>query len=276
MRRGLFLLAVSLTTLCTAATAAENEEFKYYTRLTAEVDYGITRSLGVHASEELRLNERFGFERTYTGAGLSYKPLDWLKMSLDYYAIGVQKKDEIQDKLTGDISYNNYVDWRHRAAFAITGTYKLGGWRFSLRERWQGTYRMKDVNTFQTARFLMALRTRLKISYKFYNVPLEPFVSCDMRVALNAPKWSEEATDAVNFASAKYLGAKDVFIDRWRTEAGVEWQILRNHFMQFYFTYDRNTEKEIDSKRKEAVLKAPVTISHSNHLFFGVSYAFKF
>lgn len=276
MKRKLFLAIVSLTTICTAATATDKDEFNYYTRLTAEVDYGITRSLGVHASEELRLNERFGFARTYTEAGLSYKPLDWLKMSLDYYAIGVQKKDEILDEL-GEISgYNNYVDWRHRAAFAITGTYKLGGWRFSLRERWQGTYRMKDVNTFQTARFLMALRTRLKISYKFYNVPLEPFVSCDMRVALNAPKWSEEATDAVNFASAKYLGAKDVFIDRWRTEAGVEWQILRNHFMQFYFTYDRTTGKEIDSKRKEAVLKAPITSSHSNHLFFGVSYAFKF
>ncbi|MGM9764455.1 MAG: DUF2490 domain-containing protein [Candidatus Cryptobacteroides sp.] len=276
MRRRLFLLVVSLTTLCAAATAAEKDEFKYYTRLTAEVDYGITRSLGVHASEELRLNERFGFARTYTGAGLTYKPLDWLKMSLDYYAIGVQKKDEIPDELTGDISYNSYVDWRHRAAFAITGTYKLGGWRFSLRERWQGTYRMKDVNIYQTARFLMALRTRLKISYKFYNVPLEPFVSCDMRVALNGPKWSTEATDAVNFASAKYLGGKDVFIDRWRTEAGVEWQILRNHSMQFYFTYDRTTGKEIDSKRKEAVLKAPITVSHSNHLFFGVSYAFKF
>ena len=83
------MLVVSLTTLCAAATAAEKDGFKYYTRLTAEVDYGITRSLGVHASEELRLNERFGFARTYTGAGLSYKPLDWLKMSLDYYAIGV-------------------------------------------------------------------------------------------------------------------------------------------------------------------------------------------
>lgn len=276
MKKRLLAAVIGLMGLSLGMLEAK-EEVHYNTKISADVQYSIIRGLEIHAGEEIRLNEKFGFARTYTNAGLSYKPVSWLKLGLDYYAIGVQKTDEIIDGLTGDTSYKDYTDWKHRVAFSVIGSYKYGGWHFSLRERIQGSYRMKDVNKYQSTRFLVASRTRAKVSYKFFNVPIEPYVAFELRAELNAPKWQlNEDFVPDTKGNATFLGYKDAYLDRYRTELGVDWQLRRNHFLNFAFTYDRTLNKEIDSNKEGTKLKTPIIESWENRLYFGIGYTFKF
>ena len=235
------------------------------TRFSAGVDKKISKGFHVFAEEEMRLDGLSSFDRFYTTVGTSYKINDYLKIGAGYSAISVLKDP---------VDASKYWDWRHRGFFDVTGSYRTGSWKFSLRERFQATRMTKDVNTFQQPKTATALRTKLKISYKIPMSGLEPYLAFEHKLALNGAEWDSWSTTS-SFASSAYLGHSDVYTSRFRTEGGVEWELNKKNAFDFYCLYDNLTDKNIDSK-KTAVLKEAITTVHSSRLAFCVSYVFSF
>lgn len=274
-----------ITALCAALFSApvlvhadDDDSESFGARVSAEVDYKIMKGMHVNISEELRF---FGgshiLDRSYSQVGFTYKFCDYLKAGVSYTAIAVQKsKTEIPD--TEEIT-TNWTEWRHRVSADLTASYKLGQWKFSLRERVQGTYKMRELNNFQQPQMGWALKSRLKVAYKFRSVPLEPYACFEPRLALNGAKWSGESLGE-KYEDAEFLGHKDVYVSRYRGAAGLEWQLDRRSFIDFYVIYDSLYDKEIDARKegskKGVQLKAPITGVWSDRVSVGIGYKYSF
>lgn len=268
MKKIFITFAIGL--MASASVWAADDEFEPVGgRISASAEYKVAKGLEVKVGEEIRLNGDHLLDRFYTSAGVSYKITDWLKAGAEYTAIGVYKE-------TDDY---NFIDWRHRVSADLTGTLKLGRLRLSLRERVQGTHKTAEKNNFQQPQTEWVLRSRIKASYKFRNVPLEPYVFFEPRLLFNGAKWSEEGVTS-DYKSATFLGHKDVYFSRLRSSAGLEWKLNSRNSFDFYVLYDYLTDKEIDARKegskKGAQLKIPIETLHSHKLSICVGYKFSF
>ena len=122
-------------------------------RVSAEVDKKLMKGLHTFVNGEARLNDNFGNFYRYQGTvGASYKVNDYLKTALSYTFI--------ENK-------NSKDEWkiRNRFTFDLTGSYRFGDFKLSLRERLQLT--CKDVNNkYQDVAKGLTLRSRLMVQYK--------------------------------------------------------------------------------------------------------------
>lgn len=258
--------------------AGEDDSDDFGARVSAEVDYRIINGLHVYASEELRfLGGNEFFDRSYSQVGISYKIFDFLKVGVSYTAISVEKtKTEIIN--TEEIT-REWTEWRHRFSGDLTASFKVGQWKFSLRERIQGTHKTHELNNYQQPQTAWDLRSRLKVAYKFRSVPLEPYVYFEPKLALNGAKWSKESTGE-NFAEAKFLGHNDVYFDRYRGAVGLEWTLNTRNSLDFYVLYDNLYDKEIDARKegskKGVQLKTPITGISSDRVSVCIAYKYSF
>jgi hypothetical protein len=236
---------------CTLAKAQDDDESNDFgTRISGEVDKKICKGLHVSLSEELRFND-FDFDRTVTGIGVSYKINSYLKVGGAYYLIGVDDTD---------------FEWRHRGVFDLTESYKTSNdWKFSLRERFQATYKAYDINEYQKPKTEMALRFRFKVSKKISNTPLEPYASFELKYLLNGARWEDEV----------YKDHGDSYVNRLRGQAGLDWKISQRSGLDFYMIFDHNMETVIDSNKEGTTLKSMYD-NNFNKFTVGVSYKFSF
>lgn len=271
--------------LCAALFAApvtmhadEDDSDAFGARVSAEVDYKIMKGMHVSVSEEVRFLGGSDFlDRSYSQVGFSYKICDYLKVGVSYTAIAVQKtKIEMPD--TEEI-ITNWTEWRHRVSGDLTASYKVGQWKFSLRERVQGTYKMRELNNYQQPQMGWVLRSRLKVAYEFRSVPLEPYAYFEPRLVLNGAKWGEESTGD-NYKEADFLGHKDVYMNRYRGAAGLEWSLDKRNSIDFYVLYDSLYDKEIDARKEDSKkgvqLKAPIKGVSSDRVSVGIGYKYSF
>ncbi len=249
-----------------AAASDDDSDDNFGTRYSVAVDKKLAKGLHVSVEEELRFDGVSDLDRLYTTAKISYKINQYLKVGLGYSAIAASKTNSLNE---------DYMDWRHRGFGEVTGRYKTGGWTFSLRERFQATYKTRNVNTYQQPKTALALKSRAKVSYGFQKAGLEPYVSVEHRLFLNGAEW-DDASTGTSYESSSYLGHGDVYTNRIRTMGGLEWNISKKHSIDFYGLYDSLKDKEIDSKRKSAVLKAPVTTDKTHYFALGIGYTFSF
>ena len=165
-RKSIITLIVSTGALLSgfAAAAQVTEETQSDTRgrVSAEIDRRIAHGLHVQASGEFRMKDSFkSIDRIYTGLGITYKPINWLKLGLGYIWMNIDD--------------GGVWEMRHRVNADATLSYRTGFWKFSLRERLQCTYRPGEMNLYQNPRMELNLRSRAKISYAFPDIPIEPF-----------------------------------------------------------------------------------------------------
>lgn len=271
-------LLVALFAAPLALHADEDDSDSFGIRLSGEADYKIKKGMHVNVSEELRfLGGSNLLDRSYTEVGFSYKFFDIFKAGISYTAIGVHKSETTMPD-TEEIT-THWVEWRHRISGDLSATFKAGQWRFSLRERIQGTYKMRELNNYQQPQMRWVLRSRLKVSYKFRSVPFEPYAYFEPRLYLNGAEWSEESLGK-DFENAEFLGHKDMYFNRYRGAAGLEWKLTRRNSIDFYLLYDHLYDKNIDARKegsnKGVILKNPVTGYSSNRISVGVSYKFSF
>lgn len=258
--------------------ADDDDSDSFGARLSGEVDYKIMKGMHVYASEELRFFGGSDFiDRSYSELGFSYKINDHLKVAVSYTAIAVNKKEVIMPD-NEEITLQ-WTEWRHRVSADLTASVKVGQWRFSLRERIQGTYKMRELNNYQQPQMGWVLRSRLKVAYKFRSVPFEPYAYFEPRLLLNGAKWSEESLGK-NYENASFLGHKDVYFNRYRCAAGLEWKLNKRNSLDFYMLYDHLYDKEIDARKegsiKGVVLKAPIHGISSDRISVGVAYKYSF
>ncbi|MBR5166765.1 MAG: DUF2490 domain-containing protein [Salinivirgaceae bacterium] len=234
-------------------------------RFSAEVDKKLAKGLHTFANGEVRFNENFSNFWRYQGtAGVSYKVNNYLKTAVSYTFI---ERKTTKDTLT---------EWkiRHRFTFDITGSYRVGDFKLSLRERLQMTNK-KVNNKYQDVENGWTLRTRLMAQYKGLT-DWTPYAYVDIRNTLNAPKWTYTFDDLKGvYSDYSWEGYKDVYINRVRLGLGAEWELSKQHSFDFYGLYDFCNEKDIDSNKKGTKLHS-VFNHHSRNIYLGVGYKFSF
>lgn len=260
--------------------AAQTRELDY-TYLVPTVETGarldanlqvclVPKTLWLNFQEEIRFNDNFRhFHKSYTSAGIEYKTLPWLKMGAEYSFI---------------LNNSTSKGWgmRHRGSFFLTESIAAGRWKFSLRERFQATYKAGQVNTYQSPRTELTLKTRLKVSYDIPGSHFEPHISAEIRFLLNGVRPSKFVYNQSNGRwSNPEPEYSDAYLNRLRLKAGTQYKASKKSEFDFYLVGDLCYDLDIDLSSKGN--QKTDTNGYADYLFvknsyfigFGISYTFK-
>ena len=263
MKRLFLILALLTPAGAFAQTATE-----WGARASVEANYKISKGVHVYAEEELR-TEATSLASMRTTLGFTYKPFKALKLGVGYTLIN-----------TRDVSTATFKEPRHRVFADITGSFHLGYFQFSLKERFQYTRRTGDFNVYQSTPNALALKSKFTIKYKGFDVA-EPYVSFELRTALNDPwgttsgeaQWNKSGTKTYyNYTPSGYT---HVYNNRYRGEVGVTLNFSRAHALKPYVLIDYNDKYELDTNAEGTKLFSAGYV-HSLMLSPGLSYVFSF
>lgn len=223
-------------------------------RISLGLDKKIVKGLHITLEEEARFDNNFrGFDRLQTTLGIQYKVHNNIKLGLGYAFIAPYSP-----------SNSTFKNMRHRLMADITGTLKMGNWNLSLKERFQWTYRMGDINLFQNPRNLLGLKSRLMLKYKGGRI-IEPYVSVEVRNVFNAPSVSAyfDGTDYMTESGATtgdpgwfLTGYDNCYVNRVRSCLGMDVKINKKHSLDFAFLADYTRDKIIDANSDGTKLKS--------------------
>lgn len=232
-------------------------------RFSVEIDRKLAKGLHVFAEGEVRAYDNFGTFKRYSGSlGMSYKINSYLKTGVSYTFFN---------------QVNGTGEWvpRHRMNMDLTGSLKTGFWRFSLRERVQVTNKTGSLNPYQTVRNQVALRSRLKASYRGFSA-IEPYAFVEVRNVLNDPRCSATySLSTETYSDYQFLGYDDVYLNRVRSALGLEWSLSLQHTLDFFLFGDWCKEKEVDTNKEGTKLKS-LTWEKGFNTTIGVTYKFSF
>lgn len=189
MRTNKLIMAI---TLCLIATATQAQSLW----TSAGMDFKVAKNLNGYVEGEYRTGDKLsGTDRWTLGLGLDYKLCPYIKIGASYKFIDRYKDSRTTKK--GNI-IDSYWQPRHRLSFDVTGNYKFGRLRLSLRERYQYTHQteqtvakydgddgsQKDDELIE-AKDKHTLRSRLKAEYNIRKSALTPFASIEIYNSLN-------------------------------------------------------------------------------------------
>ena len=233
-----FLLPFYLFTFLPLCASAQSDDFGLDFSLEAQKK--LSKSWSASLEGELRTrNNTKTVDRWSLGLGLDYKVAKWLKASAGYTFLYDHNQrtsyfdatdDEVLDgdAEVGDAKkYADYWGPRHRFNVSLTFDKKLiGDFRFSLRERWQYTYRPEQTvdqrwdclnNTYDGKQKVYGgtgknvLRSRLQVEYDKKGLALTPYANVEL---FNA--WS---------------------LQKIRYQAGLDWKLSKQHSLGFFYRY---------------------------------------
>ena len=198
-------------------------------RLSLSVDKKLARGLHLNLEEEVRLDNNFqSLNRLQTTLALSYKVNDYLKVGLGYALINPYSQ-----------SNSTFKSCRHRLMVDATGSVSFGNWRFSLKERFQATY--KGLQRW------------------------EPYAYIELRNTFNAPVINAYYTGSeyVN-SDMSASGTAGWFIDDWngiyinriRGAIGVDYRISKRSSIEMSLMADHVTDKVVDANAEGTKLKS--------------------
>lgn len=240
--------------------ALEND---FATRTSVEIDKKLARGLHLSAAYELRTeNALTKIDRHQVSLGLDYKFNDWLKGGLSY---------------TFFDRYGTKAGWqpRHRASGYLTFGYRIGDWRFSLREMVQLTHKTEDLNAFQETRNPLTLKSRFKVQYKGFDA-VEPYAFFELKNIFNDPACSATYNTATGtYSDYSFTGYNDSYICRYRGGLGLEWKLDKHSSLEFYGLFDYCYDKNVDTNKEGTKLKN-LTYDQAFITTLGVGYKFSF
>ena len=241
-----------LLTLLLAVPAAAfaqntyNEGTSFGARATVEADAKVAKGLHVTAHEEFRwYSAGNDLLRSYTGVGVEYKVLSFLKVGAEYELINRYKLES--------------KDWtqRHRGNFFLTGTYKTTDWQFGLKETFRVTHRPGEMNTLQAPRNALALKSKVSVKYLGLG-SVVPYAGFEVKTALNDARFYAEANPYATedtpkkdlFKNEKFLGYDCSYVSRLRAQLGVTVKFDKHHALDFYLLGDHYKDREIDTNKE--------------------------
>lgn len=213
---------------------------------SAEMKFGIVKGLSGFVEGEFRTADGLdGTERWTASVGLDYKLYRKLKLSAEYTYIHRHVESRITKK--GNI-VSDYWQPRHRFSFALTGSYSWNRFSFSLRERYQHTYRTEQAvpkwdgdngsakqDELINASHKHVLRSRLKADYKIRKSNFTPFASCEL-----------------------YNSLSGFTYEKMRWTAGTDYKFNKRHSVSVYYRYIEQSDD-----------------NDTNGHVIGISYSFK-
>lgn len=214
-------------------------------RFSVAADKKLAKGLHLAVEGEVRLADNFSsLGRWQAGAGLTYKVNQYLKVGGGYLFI---------DKLKSSGEWSP----RHRVYFDARGRIAAGGWRFSLKERLQITHRnAADMNIYQSNPNLLSLKSRVMAEYTGFRL-VSPYVYVEARNVFNDPActatWS---TVDQAFGNYSFTGYTDAYFNRLRSAVGLEWNLSKQHAIDFTLMGDYCYDKNIDTNAEGTKLKS--------------------
>lgn len=205
------------------------------------------------------------FNKSYTTVFLGYEPIEYLDMGVAYTL-----------RLYGQKGWTDYNEFlRHRFSAYITGQYKTGQWKFSLRERLVADFRTDSVNVLEKPKCALELRHRLRADYSIPGKPLKPYVNLELINTLNQPvKYLNELKAPTDKRYGQYLSSI-------RAGIGLKWRINRRNSLNFYYRLDTNYDRDLNitkvhlsGKGKEVGGHAELTYLTEYQHIFGIAYEF--
>ena len=282
MRKILLTLALLLPAAAFAQTTYD-DGVSFGARATVEADAKLAKGLHLNAHEQFRYyGDSEDILRFHTGIGLEYKVLPFLKVGAEYELVNRYKYETDENDQT-------YREWsvRHRGNFFLTGTLKTGDWQFSLKETLRLTHRPGEMNTLQSPRNALALKSKLSVKYQGWG-KVVPFAGFEVRNALNdaAYKGSYNPSAEKNkdiYLDEEFLGYTHAYVNRYRVELGTTVKFNKRHALEFYILGDHYKDKSIDTNREGSssweknglVLKA-IDWHVGNLITAGVGYKWEF
>jgi hypothetical protein len=257
------ILGTGCLLLATSVMVAQKSDFGVWTSIEGSTK--LNKQLELSLEGEYRTQDMSSMtERIATGISLSYKNknfLPFLKADVGYsfMSMNYQGETTIKYETEEDGSYEldgagnpipkhmNVDDayWvaRHRFTASLTGSVKWGRFKFSLRERYQFTHRMRsycdreryyyfeslkkwdyELSDFEQPELLTdekksksdhKLRSRLAVSYDIKKCPFEPFAEVEVY---------NELDNAFAY-------------DKIRYTVGTEYKINKEHKLKLYYRY---------------------------------------
>ena len=169
--------------------------------------------------EEFRLrNELRTVDKFQSDLDLSYKINNFLNAGISYTLINYYHPGNKSH------DYLNYWETRHRFNINAEGEYNLGRFKFSLRERFQTTYRVLDSLSTADINPKLLLRSKLSVTYNIPKIPVEPFAFCEFFQVLNGPMKSQ--------------------IEEYRFSAGLKYKISKKMSLKTSYLYSDEFDDE--------------------------------
>lgn len=223
------LLAVPFVGLC-----AQDDDFGIGVGVKAKKKF--TRDFAVSADGEFRTQDGLNdVERWTIGAGAAYRITSWLKSDAGYSFIYKRKLSEVTRK--GNI-VSPYWSPRHRLHLSLNGEVKWNRVEFSLRERYQYTYRAsRSVPKFDgddgspkadeeiTGKGENMLRSRLQAKWKIRKSGFEPFASCELYHCMSN-SWK---------------------LDKTRFTVGTDYEFDKTHSLEISYRYQNRSDDDESS-----------------------------
>ncbi len=251
----LTLLTASLLTSAQSLPKT-SDDFGIWTDIAVEKALSKKASVELEAEyrseDNLKQNSRWAM-----GVFGEYKITKWLKAGVGYtFIYKYNEKYTYHYDAPNKPNYsdpNKYAEFwgtRHRVNVDLTGSLKLSDWKFSLRERWQYTYRpektidqrydfdkdkMDGKQKTYKAKSKNTLRSRLQVAYSKKGLNIEPYANVELYNA-----WS---------------------LEKVRYTVGLDWDFIKHNTLGVYYRYQDNSKDDDDTR---------------NTHILGVSYKIKF
>lgn len=211
------LVALILIAQCSLISAYAGDDFGIWGEMRAEKVLGTRWDVGAEmeyrSRDNLTSSDRWGF-----GIDASYKLTPWLKATAGYVLL----RDHNYKEYTDQSMYADYWGTRHRFNMTLTSSITWNQFTFSLRERWQYTYRPeKTAQRYYTdtgddagektysGKGKNVWRNRIQVKMKLSNT-FRPYVNAESYVATSLEKMrynvgTEIVLDKHNSFDVKYI-----------------------------------------------------------------------
>ena len=249
LRIGFSIFSLIIVQTLSNSIKAQHEDFGMWYELGAEKK--LSRKWNVGADAEFRTrNDNRTADRWSIGVNAEYKIFKGLKVSAGYTFLNDNVTEEFERKKDG-LRPNkwtpSYWGTRHRFNVSLTGSIDWNRFSFSLRERWQYTYRPEATGKkydFDEEQWVSVkgkgknvLRSRFQVGYDIPHWKLDPFVNIEL----------------FNDKSG---------IQKTRYQVGVDYKIKKKHIFALTYRFQNVNEDDDDS-------------DVNSHLL-GISYKYKF
>lgn len=158
---------------------AQNADNGLWTSL--EVKKKLKYGLAVSLQEEYKMRENFSnTDKLETTLDLSWKPLSFLKGGVSYCRIDYNHPSNNNNP-------SEYWELRHRYIAYIMGSYEVGRFSLSLREKFQQTNRVGVIADENKSNPTNVLRSKFEVDYNIRKSPFTPYASVEVFYAFNEP-----------------------------------------------------------------------------------------
>ena len=236
-------------------TEITNNDIQGRFRAGLEIPLDRAGKLDFSWNEQVRLHNNFKeLDKVVSSVGLSYKPINFLSVGADYSLVNQRDEDDGKWAI------------RHRVNFDVTGMYRAGRVKLSLRERVRVQFRGDSICKYEHVNPFFSLRSRFKVAYDIFQSRWEPYAFAELYTTLNAPapveNYKENPWDSDNY------------ISRVRFAVGAEYKINMTNRIDIYYMLHLNQSYDARYKANAGDIKEWRHTKGCAHVFC-LDYKFK-